>query len=86
MGESAAMSSLTSELDRVLKEVDSETAVLLQRAVRDALALAERRARNAEAKDALGYPTGYFGATAGSFVDEPLERPAELPIETREPW
>jgi hypothetical protein len=56
---------------------------LLQRAVRDALALAERRGMDAQAKDALGYPTGYFGATAGSFVGEPLERPVELPIETR---
>jgi hypothetical protein len=80
------MSSLTSELDRVLRKVDSETAVLLQRAVRDALALAERRAKDTEARDAFGYPAGYFEATAGSFVNEPLERPVELPIETRELW
>jgi hypothetical protein len=39
-----------------------------------------------EHTDALGYPAGYFEATAGSFQDEPLERPPDLPFETRETW
>lgn len=72
------MSPLAFDLDRVLRELDSETAALLERAVRDALALAERRAVPTGAVDALGYPVGYFEATAGSFVDEPLEAPAEI--------
>ena len=36
--------------------------------------------------DALGYPVGYFESTAGSFADEPLERPADLPMDSRESW
>jgi hypothetical protein len=80
------MSSLAYDLDRILSQLDSETAVLLERTVRDALALAERRAAHATATDALGYPVGYFEATAGSFANEPLEALTELPIETRESW
>jgi hypothetical protein len=34
----------------------------------------------------MGYPIGYFEATAGSFEHEPLERPPQLPLERRESW
>ena len=80
------MNELASELDRALDRLDGETAALLARAVRDALALAERRAPLAETPTPLGYPAGYFEATAGSFADEPLEAPDELPQQVREPW
>lgn len=80
------MNALAYELGRAFERLDSETAVLLERAVRDALALAERRATLASATDSLGYPVGYFETTAGSFADEPLELPDELPLETRESW
>jgi len=36
--------------------------------------------------DSKGYPVGYFEATEGSFANEPLECPADLPLEKREPW
>lgn len=36
--------------------------------------------------DAMGYPAGYFEATEGSFANEPLECPPDLPLEKREPW
>jgi hypothetical protein len=39
------------------------------------LALAERRSTLTSTTDSLGYPVGYFEATAGSFADEPLESP-----------
>jgi len=80
------MSPLASDLDRVLSQLDSETSALLERAVRDALALAERRVSPAGDVDPLGYPLGYFEATAGSFVNEPLEAAAELPMDSRESW
>jgi hypothetical protein len=77
---------LAQDLDRALGQLDSETAVLLERTVRDALALAERRVADGKPVDVLGYPAGYFEATAGSFANEPLEAPSELPMETREAW
>jgi hypothetical protein len=76
---SFAVNPLAMELDRVLSKLDSKTAVLLERTVRDALAFAERRALDAQSVDALGYPPGYFEATAGSFANEPLDAPEELP-------
>jgi hypothetical protein len=78
------MSSLALDLDRLLSRIDPETAALLERTVRDAIALAERR--SPPPRDALGYPAGYFEATAGSFVDEPLDAPPELPLQSRESW
>ncbi len=77
---------LALDLERVLGQLDGETAVLLERTIRDALALAERSAADVGAIDALGYPAGYFVATAGSFANEPLEAPEELPTQTREEW
>jgi hypothetical protein len=83
---SFAVNPLALDLDRILSRLDSETAVLLERTVRDALALAERRAADGGAIDALGYPAGYFAATTGSFANEPLDAPEELPMQTREAW
>lgn len=80
------MSPIVVDLEKALGRLDSETAALLERAVRDALALAEHRLSHAGAVDALGYPVGYFAATAGSFANEPLEAPAELPQQSRESW
>lgn len=81
------MSTVALELDQTLRQLDSDTAALLERAVRDALALAERRTtRPVEALDRFGYPVGYFEATAGSFADEPLEPPTGLPPTTHELW
>ena len=81
------MSTIANELDETLRRLDPETALLLERFVRNAVALAERRsASRGEQVDALGYPLGYFEATAGSFADEPLEVPVELPAQVRESW
>lgn len=80
------MNPLASDLVRLLGRLDSETATLLERTVRDALALAEHRAADSATRDALGYPVGYFEATSGSFANEPLEAPPELPVQSREAW
>ena len=77
------MSSIAQELDESLRKLDPETAQRVEYLVREALALAGRAPT---AKDALGYPSGYFEATAGSFADEPLDRPAPLPPEERTAW
>ena len=83
---SPSVNPLALDLSRLMGRLDSETAALLERTIRDALALAERRASDSTPRDALGYPVGYFEATAGCFANEPLEAPLELPIESREAW
>jgi hypothetical protein len=80
------MSSLAVELDKMLNRVDPETATLLAADVREALARAAERAAGAAPTDNLGYPVGYFESTAGCFAGEPLDAPAELPMQTRESW
>jgi hypothetical protein len=80
------VSPLALDVNRVLGQLDTRTAALLERTVRDALALAEHRTADSGARDALGYPLGYFEATSGSFANEPLEAPRELPPQTREAW
>ena len=80
---SVPMSSIAQELDESLRKLDPETAQRVEHLVREALALAGRAPM---AKDALGYPSGYFEATAGSFAGEPLDRPASLPPEKRTAW
>ena len=62
------MSTVAMELDQTLRDLDTDTASLLERAVRDALDLAQRRRQAAPLLDDLGYPVGYFEATAGSFA------------------
>lgn len=37
-----------------------------------------------EEVDELGWPIGYFDETYGILADDPIERPAELPFETRD--
>jgi len=73
------------QLDQLFGQLDPKTASLLEKVIQDAVELA-RRETPVQQTDDLGYPIGYFEATAGSFADEPLERPANLPLETREPW
>lgn len=80
-----SMYSISQELDQALGRLDPETASLLEKTVRDAVALATTKLTAPET-DAIGYPVGFFESTAGSFANEPLERPANLPLEIREPW
>lgn len=80
------MHPITRELEDVLDRLDPQTAFMLEQTVRDALAWASRRSVTPMATDNFGYPIGYFEATEGSFAHEPLDRPANLPLERREPW
>ena len=81
------MSSLLHDLATTLSRVDPQTALLLERAVRDSLALAEQRQRSLpQPCDSLGYPIGYFDSTSGSFSAEPLDRQTDLPAQARESW
>ena len=77
------MLAVAEELDRVLKSTDAETAERLESQVRE---LIETVTKPSSASRGKGWPPGYFERTFGSFRDEPLERPAQLPYEQREEW
>jgi hypothetical protein len=36
--------------------------------------------------DSMGYPVGYFERTAGSFADQPLQRPEQAPLSPATIW
>ena len=50
------------------------------------VALAHRQGPSDAETDPMGYPAGYFEATEGSFANEPLDCPPDLPLEKRESW
>ena len=83
------MSTLTRELQATLKELDADSATKLERLVRDAIALAKpskAKPATAGAVDKNGWPAGFFEETAGSFANEPLDFPADLPLEPLANW
>ena len=77
------MTQIAQDLEERLRQLDAGTAEHVESLVREVLALTSP---TSQAKDALGYPIGYFEATAGSFANEPLDRPDSLPLEEREVW
>ena len=77
------MLAVVEELDRVLKLADAKTAERLEAQVRE---LIESITQPSAIVRGKGRPPGYFERTYGSFRDEPLERPEQLPFEKREEW
>ena len=81
------MTSLAAEVDRVLNRLDPVTSELFDRAVRDAIALAERTApAETQAVDAMGYPIGYFEENFGALAGQPFDEPDDPPPQAREDW
>ncbi len=79
------MHAIAREFDEILDRVDSQPAAMLERTVRNAVALVVQRTGNVTAKDSMGYPLGYFEATEGCFANDLFEFSTDLPLEFREP-
>jgi hypothetical protein len=80
------MSNVTSELENTLHQLDARSASLLERLVRDALALVRQSGGPPGSADSKGWPLGYFEQTAGSFANEPLEAPDDPPPTPNPQW
>jgi hypothetical protein len=80
------MTDLTLELERTLNQLDSRSATLLERLVRDALALVRQENPSTGAVDAKGWPVGYFERMAGSFANEPFDLPDDPPPTENPNW
>jgi len=82
------MSVIALELEQTLATLDSQSAAVLERLVRDALDLAKPRKSEADQKtvDSNGWPVGYFEETAGSFADDILEAPNDPPPAPNPSW
>ena len=76
------MSTLAAELDSRLQKLAPAAQAHIEALLHEALALAEATPGQPDG----AWPPGYFEQTAGAFAGEPLERPAQSPVETRDRW
>ena len=76
------MTAIAIELDKKLQTFDPETAASVERLVRDALLLAEQKIISATKES----HREFIQRIAGSFGDEPFERPPQGEYEKREEW
>ena len=68
--------------DAAISELQSAPETIAREALDYILFLKSRNiGASTGAVDAMGYPSGYFESTAGSFANEPLERPAQPPLD-----
>ena len=75
------MSSIAIELDQKLRSLDPETAASVERLVRDALQLAEKRHANGSK-----WPVDFWRQIRADWGTEPFERPPQGEFEKREDW
>ena len=76
------MNATAIELDQKLRTFDPQTAASVEKLVRDALQLAEQT-RSVAAQESH---REFIQRMAGSFGDEPFERPPQGEFEKREDW
>ena len=76
------MTAIALELDKKLQNFDPETAASVEKLVRDTLQLAEQRRAPAPKES----HREFIQRIAGSFGDEPFERPPQGEYEKREEW
>ena len=76
------MTAIALELDQKLQSFDPATAASVERLVRDALQLAEGNPVPASRES----HREFIRRIAGSFGDEPFERPPQGEFEKREDW
>jgi hypothetical protein len=80
------MTAIAIELDRKLQTFDAETAASVERLVRDALELAEKKLNAVQDAAAIESHRQFIQRIAGSFGEEPFERPPQGEFEKREEW
>jgi hypothetical protein len=76
------------ELEKTLRQLDPKSASLLERLVRDALALVRQKEpdRPPKTDKTNGWPAGYFERTVGAFANEPLDFPEDPPPAAKADW
>ena len=75
--------------DALIREIMKQPEPLLRELQHYLEYLVELRAVEANGKKrdpAAEWPDRYFDRTAGAFANEPLERPAQMPVEKRDRW
>jgi hypothetical protein len=87
-GKIHTMSSVALELEQTLKQLDAQSATLLEQLVRDALALVQQNgaAASGGSVDAGGWPVGHFEKYAGCLAGDDWQPPADPPPHPTTAW
>jgi hypothetical protein len=80
------MKTIAQELDDKLKDMDAPTASVVERWVRDALALVEVQGQRKDVTSEIASHREFIARFAGVVVDEPWERPSQGELEQRDEW
>lgn len=80
------MTAIAIELDQKLQSFDPETAASVERLVRDALQLAEKKSAPAQVAAAISSHQEHIARFAGSWPDDDFQRPPQGEFEKREDW
>ncbi len=75
------MTAIAIELDQKIQSLDPETAASVERLVRDALQLAEKKQAVASV-----WPSDFWQRIREDWGNEPFERPPQGEFEKREDW
>ena len=72
--------------EMAIAELKNVPEAVAREALEFIVALKRRAEGQARGLDPMGYPVGYFERTAGSFANEPLERPEQAPLDPAPVW
>lgn len=75
-----------STVELAIAELQNAPESVAREALEFIVALKRRSGSPSGGLDPMGYPVGYFEHTAGSFANEPLERPTQLPLNPAPVW
>jgi hypothetical protein len=75
-----------STAEMAIAELKNAPEAVAREALEFIVALKRRAKIQTTGHDAMGYPLGYFQRTAGSFANEPLERPEQAPLDPAPVW
>jgi hypothetical protein len=75
-----------STAEMAIAELKNAPEAVAREALEFIVALKRRAKSQTAGLDPMGYPLGYFERTAGSFVNEPLERPEQAPLDPAPVW
>lgn len=77
---------VVSTAEMAIIELKNAPEEIAQEALKFILALKQQKPGKSHKLDPMGYPIGYFDRTAGSFTNEPLDRPAQAALDPATVW
>jgi hypothetical protein len=80
------MNPIAIELDQKLQSFDRDTAASVERLVRDALQLAEKKSAPSGSQEAIAAHRTHIAKFAGLWAWDDFERPPQGEFEKREDW